>query len=1123
MINFEALEKYQEKVEMRLALKLLITIGLFVFTACANKDNEKPKITLFQLLAADRTGIDFVNQLDYTEELNTYTFKNFYNGGGVGLGDFNKDGLLDIFFSGNLVPNKLYLNKGNFHFEDISESAGLNTRGAWTTGVSLVDINADGLLDIYLCKSGPPSNFRRHNELFINNGNLTFTERSKEYGLALEGLSVHAAFFDFDKDGDLDCYLLNNSIRSVGGYDLRKGQRNIPDPLGGNKLLRNDGGKFSDISQQAGIYTSAIGFGLGVTIGDVNKDGWSDIYVSNDFFEKDYLYINNQNGTFSESIEMYMREISLGSMGADMADVNNDGLPEIFVTEMLPEGDDRLKTTTQFENWDKYKRSFEMGYYHQFSRNVLQLNNGDGTFSEIARFSGVHATDWSWGALIFDMDNDGLKDIFVANGIYKDLLNQDYVNFSSNPEIVKQILHREKNIITRLIDSIPSNKIPNYAFQNKGNLLFVNKSADWGLDLPSYSNGSAYGDLDNDGDLDLVLNNVNMPAFVYENRSKELKPGNSSLTFLLHGENENTFAVGTKITLKANGQQFYQELSPMRGFMSTVDYQIHFGLGEILSVDSAIIEWPQGKVTVVTNLKVNQRISLQEKDAEIKNEKRRMRPGKRTVFTRMHKLEGADFFHLENDYSDFDKDRLLFNMVSSEGPCLCTGDLNNDGLTDFYGGGAKDQAGSLYIQKRSGAFAQSNQGIFEMDKSSEDTDCVFFDANGDGKLDLYVTSGGNEFSTSSVALLDRLYLNKGNGKLEKSQQLLPVSDKFESTSTVAARDYDQDGDLDLFVGVRLIPFLYGVPGNGYLLNNDGKGNFQDVTKNVAPQLLQSGLITDAKWVDVNNDAKTDLLVTGEWMPIKLFMNENDTLVERTKEYGLEKTNGWYNCIETGDFNNDGLEDFVVGNHGLNSRFKASDKEPISLYVNDFDQNGTVEQIITRFDHGASYPLVLRQDMVAQIPSLKKKYLHFREYKGKTITDIFTADQLKGAIVLNALTFETAVWINQGNGAFKKINLPAQAQFSPVYAILVDDFDGDKNQDILLGGNLYRAKPETGIYDGSYGLLLKGDGTGNFTALSSGESGILIRGEIRSLKKIRYRERNIVLVGKNNDGMEILGY
>lgn len=1109
---------------MRFYFKVQATVIFFVLSACATKDNKKPlPPALFKLLSSDQTGIDFTNQLDYTEQLNTYTYKNFYSGGGIGLGDFNNDGLIDVFFAGNLVSNKLFLNKGNLQFEDISESAGLDTKRVWTTGVSVVDINADGLLDIYLCKSGPPGGDQRYNELFINNGGLTFTEKSKEYGLAFEGLSTHAAFFDFDKDGDLDCYLLNNSLRSVGGYDLRVGQRNLPDPLGGNKLLRNDDGVFLDVSESAGIYTSEIGFGLGVTIGDINKDGWPDIYVSNDFFEKDYLYINNHDGTFRESLEDCMQEISLGSMGADMADINNDGLPEVFVTEMLPEKDDRLKTTAQFESWDKYNINLKNGYFRQFSRNVLQLNNGNGTFSEIARLSGVQATDWSWGALIFDMDNDGLKDIFVANGIYKELLNQDYVNFASNPELIKQILSKKKGVITQLIDSIPSTPIANYAFQNQGDLSFINKASEWGLGLSTHSNGSAYGDLDNDGDLDLVLNNVNVPSQVYENRSKQLAPENTTLSFVLHGEQGNSFALGTKITLKTKDRLIYQEVSPMRGFMSTVDSRIHVGLGKVASVDSVFVEWPNNKVSVLSNVKSNQLIELYQKDAQQEVKTAPKRDNKKAIFSSSQKLRGVDFVHRENDFVDFDRDRLLFNMISNEGPCLCTGDLNHDGLYDFYIGGAKVQAGALFIQQKSGAFTKSNESAFEMDKESEDTDCTFFDANGDGMQDLYVTSGGFEFSSSSTALLDRLYINKGNNQLKKSLQPLPVLTNFESTSTVVAGDYDGDGDIDLFVGARLIPSLYGEPANGYILNNDGKGNFLDVTKTISPQLLKLGLITDARWIDANNDDHPDLLIVGEWMSIKMFINENGKFVDRSAAYGFTKTEGWYHSLDVGDFNKDGFVDFVAGNHGLNSRFKASENKPVSMYVNDFDQNGSIEHITTRYDGDLSYPLVLKQDLVAQIPSLKKKYLHFRDYKGKTMADIFTGDQLKNTLILNAFTFETNVWMNNGNGTFSKHSLPIQAQFFPIYALLVDDFTRDGNLDILAGGNLHRAKPETGIYAAGYGLLLKGDGQGSFESLSATESGLQIKGEIRAFKKISDNGKTFVLVGKNNDRIEVLSY
>ena len=594
----------------------------FVGFACTkSEDIEINK--LFLLHDAEDTGIDFINELSYTEKLNPYTFRNFYNGGGVGLGDFDKDGLIDIFFSGNLVANKLYLNKGNFKFNDISIQAGIGSEGVWTTGVSVVDINADGWLDIYICKSGPPGGMNRHNELFINDGNgvgeiPTFTEMAKTYRLDDQGLSTHAAFFDYDKDGDLDLYLLNNSLRSIGGYDLRKDQRKIPDPDGGNKLYRNDGAFFSDVTLQAGIYSSAIGFGLGVSIGDINKDGWQDIYVSNDFFEKDYLYINNKDGSFSEKLESFIQEISMGSMGADIADINNDALPDIFVTEMLPATDERLKTTAQFEKWDKYQTNLNQGYYHQFSRNTLQLNNGSNinqeiSFSEISRFSGVHATDWSWGALIFDMDMDGLKDIFVANGIYKDLLNQDYVNFIGNPDMVRQIIRQKKEVIKQLIDSIPSNKISNFSFKNEGGFEFKDMAKDWGLDLPSHSNGSAYGDLDNDGDLDLVINNINMPSFIYENRSNTIFKDRHFLSVDLVGEGKNTFALGSKVSVYVKDKILYQELAPMRGFMSSVDYRFHFGLGLDSIVDSLIIEWPNQNISKLYNIRADQLLPVFQK------------------------------------------------------------------------------------------------------------------------------------------------------------------------------------------------------------------------------------------------------------------------------------------------------------------------------------------------------------------------------------------------------------------------------------------------------------------------------------------------------------------------------
>ena len=1105
---------------------------LFLISCGGASDKATENGRLYTLMSSDVTGVDFVNQVDYTDDFNPYIYKNFYNGAGVAIGDINNDGLSDILFAGNLEPNKLYLNKGNWEFEDITEKAGVASEGVWSTGVSFVDINSDGFLDIYVCKSGTPVGDNRHNEFFVNNGDLTFSEQAKDFGIADLGLSVHAAFFDYDKDGDLDCYLLNNSIRSVGGYDLIKDQREIRDSLGGNKLYRNDSYflddskddikvSFTDVSEEAGIYGSQIGFGLGVAIGDVNRDGWQDIFVSNDFFEKDYLYINMGDGTFEEELENFIGEISLGSMGADIADLNNDGFPEIFVTEMLPENDARMKTTAVLEGWDKYQLNLSRGYYRQFPRNVLQLNNGGSSFSEIGRYSGVYATDWSWGALILDMDNDGFKDLYVANGIYKDLTDHDYINYISNPAVMRKVLVDKTMGAAELFDQVPSNPIVNYAFHNQQDLTFENKAESWGLNEPSFSNGSAYGDLDNDGDLDLVVNNINMPSFLYRNNT-ELELNNQYLVFKLEGEKPNTFALGTKITLKGPDLYLYQEAAPFRGFQSTVDPRVHFGLGQREIVDSVIVEWPNSQVTVLTNVNTSQIISLNQVDATgDSNSDLLISPGNQ-IFKETTDAERWSYLHSENDFIDFDRERLLFHMRSSEGPSMCKADVNGDGLEDVFIGGSRNERSALLLQQPNGSFRESNQSTWQTDEKSEHTDCQFLDMDGDGDLDLYVTSGGNEYSASSTALIDHIYINNGKGDFSKS--VAPVRNyRFESISCIDVADFDGDNDPDIFVGGRSKALLYGVPVNGHILKNDGNGNYSDVTKEIAPDLEKIGHITDALWFDFDGDSDEDLALVGEWMSVTILENDGGRFVDVTAKSNLDSTNGLWYSLEKADLDGDGDLDLVAGNMGLNSRFKASRSKPITMHVNDFDQNGTVEQIISVYEGENSYPLVLRDDLLMQIPGLKKKYLEYHNYKEQSVEDIFSPEQLSNAIEHRVYETRTSIIENLGDGTFELKALPTRAQLSVIYAIEIGDFNKDGKQDILLGGNLSKAKPETGIYHGSYGELFLGDGMMNFTSTSYHDSGFFVKGEIRDFITIKRGSDELVLTAVNNDTLRVFKY
>lgn len=1078
---------------------------LVILAACTNNTDQKPQ---FELLSAETTNVDFSNDLVSTTDFNVYRYRNFYNGGGVAIGDVNNDGLQDIYLTSNLNENKLYLNKGSFQFEDATETANVGGTKAWSTGVSMVDINADGLLDIYVCNSGDVSGDNKQNELFINQGDGTFTEEAMAYGLADLGFSTHASFFDYDKDGDLDVYLLNNSYQAIGSFNLTKNERPVRDVLGGDKLFENNNNHFTDVSEKAGIYGSVIGFGLGVTVSDINNDGWEDIYVSNDFFERDYLYINQQNGTFKEQLTNAINSISGASMGADAADINNDGYSDIFVTEMLPNEYERLKTVTTFEDWNKYQYNLKNDYYHQFTRNMLQLNNSNETFSEVGRFSGVDASDWSWGALFFDMNNDGAKDLFIANGIYKDLTNQDYLRYVSNEEVLMSIVKDNKVDYKKLIDIIPSNKVKNHAYINKSDLTFERENN--GLNTEGFSNGAAYGDLDNDGDLDLVVNNVNMPLFIYKNNLDTTK--SNYLKLVLKGEGANTNAIGAKIKLATKKGDYYLEQQPVRGFQSSMDNRPNFGFHGKDNV-SLTVTWPSGKRTQLENVVVNKTLTLSEKDAELVSKDQRLIA--KNIFVKDNKT--IQFVHKENNYIDFNVDRLLPFMRSTEGPKISVADVNNDGTKDLFIGGSKNNIASLFIQKEN-TFKAVKTTVFDKQRAAEDTESAFFDADGDGDLDLYVCSGSIETSIYSANYLDKLYLNDGKGNFTVSKQLLPIANKYHASSTVTVADIDNDNDLDLFVGERAIPNSYGVPGSGFLLINDGLGNFTEQSESLAPQLKNLGMITDAIFVDINKNGYQDLIVVGEFMGIEVFKNENGRFT-KLEDSPLSAIKGWWKTIEKGDLDADGNVDLILGNHGLNSRFKASKKNPIKLLLNDFDNNGFLDPILCFTGENENlYPYALRHNLIDQLKYLSKKYPNYASFKSATISDIFTKEQLQETSTLEVNTLSSILLINKGDYQFEIQELPQETQFSPVYAIAVSDFDKDGDQDLFLGGNLDGVQPEFGRYDASFGTYLENIGAHQFKFHQTG-SGIKVKGQVRDLKIIKDQ----LFISKNNDSLEVYNY
>ncbi len=942
---------------------ILSFIALFGI-ACGSNSNKAS--SNFQKLPSSQTGIDFINKVENTKKLNIFNYRNFYNGGGVAIGDINNDGLSDVYLTGNLEKNKLYLNQGDFKFKDISTTAQVEGQQLWSTGVVMVDINQDGWLDIYVCNAGYEAGKEPVNELFINNGDLTFTEKAADYGLNDKGYTTHAAFFDYDLDGDLDAYILNNSFIPVNTLELSNQRDKYADDWevkdflkgGGDRLLRNDNGKYIDVTKESGIYGSLIGFGLGITVGDVNNDMLPDLYVSNDFYERDYLYLNQGNGTFKEDIKNNMQHLSLSSMGADMADINNDGNPEIFVTEMLPSEEYRLKTTTVFENYNRYDLKLKRDFYHQYMQNTLQLNNGNNTFSEIAHFSGVAASDWSWGALMFDTDNDGLRDIYVCNGIYHDLTDQDFISFFANDVMQKMALSGEKEKLNEIINKMESKPQLNKLFKNNGDLTFEDVGQSVGISDASFSNGAAYGDLDNDGDLDLIVNNLNQPAFVYQNKTSE----NTEQHFLkvkLKGTGANTFAVGSKVTLYSGKEQFNNQLIPTRGFQSSVDYTMVFGLGSRTVIDSLVVIWADKTQTTILNPAIDEL-------HEIIYTKDNTVPfffNKKTNKTIWKALNDVPFVrHEENKFVDFYQEGLIARMLSREGPAAAVGDVNGDGLEDLFVGGAKNKPSYLYLQDANGGFEISEQPDFDKRKYFEDTYAVFFDADKDGDQDLFVGSGGNEIKTGDRTLQDRIYINDGNGLMTLTNGL---SSNGLNTSVAVPMDYDGDGDLDLFVGSRSMPQNYGVPPKSYLYENQGNGTFIDKAKTIAPILNSFGMVTDAKWINVTGDDKKELVIVGEWMSPKILGFKSGKL--ELIESNLSDYSGWWYAIETADVDKDGDWDLVLGNRGENFYFTGTKAAPAKLWVRDFDDNKTIDKIMTRTINGKDMPVQLQKEITGNCP------------------------------------------------------------------------------------------------------------------------------------------------------------
>lgn len=1086
------------------------SLGCIAFMLCLTFSCDKPSRDLYpnsleaglELLSPETTGIDFNNSIQESEKVNHIYYNQIYSGAGVAIGDINNDGLPDIFFCGNQVSDRLYLNKGNFQFEDITKTSRAAKNSGWSWGVTMADVNNDGYLDIYVSRNGESMNPNdRKNQLYINNQDLTFKESAASYGLADAGFSSQAVFFDMDNDGDLDMYQVNQlpDSRLFSRYINIPKERELFYP---DRLYRNDNGRYQDVSEQAGI-SRDFTYGLSVSASDFNNDGWTDLYVANDYDEPDFLYYNNGNGTFRNVINEKVKHISNFSMGTDTGDINNDGFMDFITLDMAAADHYRSKTNMGSMSTEKFNQMVTDGKHYQYMSNTLQINMGGHGFSDIASMTGMAKTDWSWAGLLVDLDNDGLKDVIISNGVKKDVRNNDFLT-----GLNEQLKTNSQDFygMSKLAPSVP---LSNFVYRNKGNLQFEMVTEDWGFATPSFSNGMAYGDLDNDGDLDVVINNMEAPAFIYKN-----KANGNFLKIDFKGSEKNTFGYGAKAIIHYNGQTQVAENTPTRGYLSSVEPKLFFGLGKAVSVNKVEVIWPDGKTNIFDNVSANTTIIAKYSKAE----KRAENATKiKTMFKSINPSDiGLSFKHIENTFNEFESEVLLPHNISQNGPFSAVADVNNDGLDDLFFGGAVGQSGVLYIQNSNGNFQKSNSQTWEQNKESEDLEALFFDADGDKDLDLYITSGGSEFKSGSKALKDRLYINNGLGDFTLNEKAIP--NIYESTQCVKASDIDGDGDLDLFVGVRLIAGKYPFPATSYFLINE-KGNFKKAESNIAPDLTNIGMVTDAVFTDINKDGTDDLLLVGEWMEIVALENQQGTFVNVSKSYGLENTSGLWWSITASDLDGDGDDDYIVGNLGLNNKFKASKEHPFKVYANDFDNNGTNDIVLAKFYKDDYVPMRGRECTSQQMPYVSQKFKDYNSFASSKLLDILPEDRISDAVIYEISNFESIILMNE-NGKLIRKPLPIEAQVSPIKAALVDDFNADGFKDLLLVGNHFGVEVETTRYDSGTGNLLLNDGKNNFHSIMPYQSGFYVPYDSRDIKYLKQGNKKVILVTNNNTSLSV---